>query len=89
MKIVEEDPAVPPETFDRLRASARLRELLKVIGVGTGIPTKLTRLAEWASNIGSPDGRRVITEMRNGVVHPRKRGDASNTSGSPCGTDGS
>jgi len=83
MRIVEENRAVAPESFDRLPASARSRELLKDIGVGTDIPPSLPKLAEWTSSLGWQDCPRVVTEPRNSVVHPRKRDEVSKISGLP------
>jgi hypothetical protein len=51
-------------------ASDRIRAMLSKAGVPTGIPDALPTLAAFA---GDRDGPWVITDMRNGVVHPPRR----------------
>lgn len=51
-------------------ASDRIRVMLSTAGVPTGVPDVLAALVTFA---GERDGPWVITDMRNSVVHPRRR----------------
>jgi len=47
--------------------------MLCKIGIPLCVPPELTNLVQLASDRGWLDGPRVLTEIRNGIVHPKKR----------------
>jgi hypothetical protein len=72
---------VSPEGFKALRASDRLRMALSSSGIPIDIPPELKELSSLASRLRWLDGPQAVTEIRNELVHPEKRGKAPLTSG--------
>jgi hypothetical protein len=70
---VEEKRTHDERSFDKIWASERLRELLAWMGMTPAIPATLANLASEARRLDWADGPHVISEMRNALVHPRKR----------------
>jgi hypothetical protein len=75
VRFVEELQTRTPADFDnpRAKASERLRELLTWIGISPRVPSSLAALDHEAAQRGWTDGPQAITEMRNSLVHPRRR----------------
>jgi hypothetical protein len=59
--------------FDKLPASDKVRLLLLQMGINREIPTLLSALSKYAStkNINWIDGPHAITDVRNGIIHPK------------------
>ena len=73
VSFVEDSHTVSPDGFDKLPASDRLRLLLSRCGIPLDIPSRFKDLLALAKRRGWNDGPRALTELRNGIVHPKKR----------------
>jgi hypothetical protein len=75
VRFVEELQTRAPADFDnpRAKASQRLRELLGWLGISPTVPASLAALVQEAAQRRWTDGPHAITEMRNSLVHPRRR----------------
>lgn len=71
--VVTDGGMVTPEGHDRLQGGDRLRLLLAVAQVDRRIPANLKELSAAASRLRWVDGPHAITQLRDAVVHPRKR----------------
>ena len=76
--LVEKELTVSPEGFDKLPASDKLRLLLSKFRIPLHIPripltSPLADLAKLSSSSKWLDGPHAFTEIRNGLIHPKKR----------------
>lgn len=73
--IVEQEKTLSPEGFDKLPAADRLRLLLVLQGIPTDFTKYVSDLQHYSSHRLRrwEDGPRAITELRNSIVHPKKR----------------
>jgi len=75
-RLVEEWRSVSAQGFRRLFASDQLRLLLSRMDVPLSIPDRMTGLVQFG-RADAWDGPRVLTEIRNSLVHPSKHEPAS------------
>jgi hypothetical protein len=73
VRFVEELQTRAAQDFNSLRASNRLRELIQWVAISPAIPAQLSTLSQEVQNRGWTDGPHAITEMRNSLIHPRRR----------------
>jgi|NGEPerStandDraft_6_1074524.scaffolds.fasta_scaffold41474_2 hypothetical protein len=71
--VVSVGDMVSAEGHDRLQGPDRLRLLLAVAGIDRRIPDGLKELAAAAQRLRWIDGPHAIAQIRDAVVHPRKR----------------
>ncbi len=76
--LVEKELTVSPEGFDKLPASDKLRLLLSKFRIPLQIPrvplaSPLADLAKLSLSSRWLDGPHAFTEIRNGLIHPKKR----------------
>lgn len=72
---VEKECIVSKEGFDKLPASDRLRLLLSRFGISSDVPSSLTELTQFMKDKQNNwvDGPHALTDIRNGLIHPKKR----------------
>jgi hypothetical protein len=73
--LVDRQRILSSEGFDKLPAADRLRLLLNLQKISTALPSSTPDLTAYC---GDPkrrweDGPRVLTELRNSIIHPRRR----------------
>jgi hypothetical protein len=73
LTLVERGPGLSVDAFDRLWQSDRIRLLLDAASTPREIPAQLPNLAAHAANQTWVDGPHAITELRNAIVHPKRR----------------
>lgn len=78
--IVEDKRSISSNQFETLKAADKLRDLLSESGIPCPVPDSLINLSqlsqEWNSADGLADGPKVLTNIRNAIVHsgkPQKR----------------
>lgn len=65
---------VSREGFGRLRAADRFRMMFSSLGLPLAIPAGLAPLAGMANQLRWEDGPHALVELRNGLVHPERKG---------------
>ena len=71
--VVRDGDMLSAEGHDRLQGPDRLRLLLTVAKIDRRVPDRLHELAATARRLRWVDGPHAIAEIRDAVVHPRKR----------------
>jgi hypothetical protein len=59
--------------FDNLRASDKLRLLIVILGISTDIPDTSKKIISVASEMKWQDIPHALTDIRNSLVHPKKK----------------
>lgn len=82
IQVVERRKVLSPEGFDKLIAADRFRLFLNLLGIPVDFPASLSALRDYSSDPKRrwEDGPRAIAELRNSIVHPRKRENLYNAS---------
>jgi hypothetical protein len=70
---IEHRQSLSPDGFEKLTAADRLRLLLSEAGIPLKIPTETPALQKAAKALSVVDGADIVTQLRNGYVHPGKK----------------
>ena len=74
IQIVETEKILSSEGFDKLPAADRLRLLLNLQKISTNLSSSTPDLTAYSNSRRPPwDGPRVLAELRNSIVHPKRR----------------
>ncbi len=68
-----EDGPVSESGFEGMPASDRIRLMLDRAGIPLGLPASLAKLTALAKKSRWKDGPHALTDLRNAIVHPKKR----------------
>jgi hypothetical protein len=80
--VVERRKTLSRDGFDRLFAPDRFRILLNLQGIPIDFPPRFAKLSAYSAHANPrwEDGPRAIAELRNSIVHPKKRANLYNAS---------
>jgi hypothetical protein len=75
VEVVERQKVLSPEGFDKLPAADKLKLLLKLLNISVAFPKTAAALKSYSSDSARQweDGPRSIAELRNSIVHPKRR----------------
>jgi hypothetical protein len=74
IQLVERNQILSPEGCDKLPASDRLRLLLTFQTISTDLSSRTPDLTAYSASPDRKwDGPRVLTELRNSIIHPKRR----------------
>lgn len=70
--LVEDSKVFSANGFNSLPAADKIREFLNRVGIPVAVPPTLTQLVNASAILGWLDGPQALTEIRNGLVHPKE-----------------
>lgn len=70
---VKEKRNLSQDTFQRIPAADKVRQLLSPFDIGLEIPARLINLIQLSKQFNWVDGPQAITEIRNAIVHPNSK----------------
>jgi hypothetical protein len=75
MHIVEREKTLSADGFDKLPASDRLKLMFKFLSIPIDFPSEVAALQAYSTHRERKweDGARAVSELRNSIVHPKRR----------------
>ena len=73
MVFVDVEEIINENEFDRLSAASKLQLLLSHCKIDFKVPDTLKALKEIADNSSQNTGPKIITKIRNTIIHPNKK----------------